>query len=867
MLWPTRTDWRNSAVGTVLAFAAFVVYTLLRNRLAGSSVVLHWDQLLLMAILVGAGILVTLQLMRRHQHRLLQQFARQIRSFRNNPAPHAGNLRDQPSPPDFAPLIAALEVLFESYRKSLSDRVTQNEALESLRSLLGRIDLERGQGPALSHRGNTTSRDMVARFTPNMHWLTATPTLQQFLGHAMSDLNGRPFADVVHPGDLESLQRAFGQAVQEGEAHNIQFRLSIRRLEETGISATPGRSAQRQMTAVPEERHVQVDMLTRYNELGIPLHVRCYLVDITDRIRAERELLRRTHELSRTNERLRRMNQDLQRLKESYRDLYHNAPVMYFSLDLNANFVTFNDTTLTTLGYTREDLFKRPYTRLLTPSSQRHFLQNRNAYQNPTEVETQWVKKDGTVIDVWIRSSPLYDETGRFVRSRSVAQDVTERNRLADELRQRGDALERAIAELRQINNALDEFTAVVSHDLKEPLRTMKAYSRFLAEQYADQLGPEGASYIDQLSQASQRMENLIKDLLTLAHAGEILSDPQTFDMTATLAMVCQDLDDLVQRKRAFVVLAGTLPTVAGDSQRVTQLLSNLISNGIKYNDSATPRVVIGWLAPSEPAVPSPETELVTFYVTDNGIGIDPGFHDQLFKLFRRGSNSDRYEGTGAGLAIAKKIVEAHGGRIWLESQPGQGSTFYFTLPCGQRPAEFSQVQRVLAGPRLLPRESGPVIQPRPEMESESTETLPDLDMPEVSAVEPPAAPRILLVEDMAEIALIARRLAQRAGYHMDWVTSAEAAWDHLHQHEPWPDLLLLDVHLPGMSGIELCKKLRQLPDLSHLTIALFSQLEAHEVASEDENAGADFILSKDLLCQAAAWQNKMDEILAVTRS
>jgi light-regulated signal transduction histidine kinase (bacteriophytochrome) len=272
----------------------------------------------------------------------------------------------------------------------------------------------------------------------------------------------------------------------------------------------------------------------------------------------------------------------------------------------------------------------------------------------------------------------VQDAQGRFVRSRSAAQDVTERNRLLGALLAKGRELEQANEQLRRTNQELDQFTYVVSHDLKEPLRTLEAFSSFLAQDYGDRLGPEGRGFIDHLVEASRRLAALISDLLLLSQVGRVINTPRPVDLRAAFATVVRDLHDLIQRREATVCLDASMddcPPVVGDPQRLMELLANLIGNGLKYNTSPRPQVVVG-LRPAEG-----DGRLVHFFVRDNGIGIDPQYHEQVFGMFRRLHHRDEYEGTGAGLAICKKIVEAHGGRIGVESRPGCGATFLFALP------------------------------------------------------------------------------------------------------------------------------------------------------------------------------------------
>src|SRR5262249_6866245 len=297
--------------------------------------------------------------------------------------------------------------------------------------------------------GCAPSHRLIARLSADLLWNYLTPALEELLGYSLEQLVGRPLIEVVHPEDAHKLVDSLQETLATGEGHNIIFR----------VRTAPGK-----------ERHVQMDVLTRYDDEAKPLRLRCHFIDIPQRVNTKRELRRRTAELSQTNTRLQRINVDLERLKESYRDLYHNGPVMYFSLDPQGRFVTCNETMIRVLGYGRKELYGQPYSRLLAPEVRARFLLDPTTFQKPGEVETRWVKQDGTVIDVWIRSAPLLDANGAFVRSRNAAQDVTERNCLANDLRTKAEELEKANGLLRRKNRELDEFTYVVSHDLKEPL-------------------------------------------------------------------------------------------------------------------------------------------------------------------------------------------------------------------------------------------------------------------------------------------------------------------------------------------------------------------------------------------------------------
>jgi PAS domain S-box-containing protein len=681
-------------LATALAVALFALYLLLRPYLRGALEARGWTVLApqpsVLELLGLAALLVfvpsaALVHSRAAHRRLLRQLRERVIALRQNPAPGAlHSLKELQQEPESAALLQELDTLAGSYRTALADLVDTRSELADRGPRTPPPVAPAPSAPAGSnsriypnlaaHYTVTSSRHrMVARLAPKLQWVAVTPPLLQLLHRDSRDLVARSFLEVVHPDDRAGLKQTFEEAIRDGEAHNVVFRI------------LPGKPTE---AAAAAERHLQADVMTCYTEAGVPLHFRCHFIDITDRVQTENELRRRTAELSQVNAQLVQINQELQRLKESYRDLYHQAPMLFFSVDAGGRMVACNQTMVGAIGCPREKLLNHPYTQLLTPKSRAAFLADPTVFQRPGELETQWVKQDGTIMEMWIATTTIRDEKGMFIRSRSAARDITEQKRLANALKAKAAEVAQANAHLRRVNQELEDFTYVVSHDLKEPLRTLEAFSNFLAHDYAGMLGEEGNEYLRHLIQASHRLGALIDDLLTLSRSGRVIHTPRPFAWDDLLQTVLADLRDLIDRQHATVRVEAPLPSAVGDPERVIQLLSNLIANGLKYNKNPHPEIVVGSVARpatsptgERPSGTVPTVAFVTLFVRDNGIGIDPMYHEQIFRMFRRLHRRDEVEGTGAGLAICKRIVEAHGGRIWVESQAGQGSTFFFTLP------------------------------------------------------------------------------------------------------------------------------------------------------------------------------------------
>jgi PAS domain S-box-containing protein len=491
----------------------------------------------------------------------LTEVARSMRQDRN-----AGQALTLPPTPELADLTREIAGLGRSQRpravtqaptrtareKPPPDRPPPRSTASMTRSGLfdGPPESDGALNPNMS--GDFSTIDMVNRLDPvGFRWIESSPAEQDFLGWTLAELRQKSFLDIVHPDDRPRAAHTLHEALERGESLGLIVRVR---------------------TANAKTRAVEVNVGARYGTTPAVSHLRCHLTDVSDKVRAERELKLRTQELTRVNEQLRKINRELEELKDRYTD------------------------------------------------------QNRR--------------------------------------------------------------LGEANVELSQRNRELDEFVYVVSHDLQEPLRTLVSFSGFLMKDYGDRLESDGKEYLRYLVEASRRMRAMIHGLLKLSRAGKVIGELAMVDLAELLAVTKADLGELLRTKNAQLRITNPLPEVWGDHARIGQLLANLIVNGIKYNQSSSPWVEVE--ANRDTGADSPghahESHLdshIVIAVKDNGIGIEPEYHKTIFQLFRRLHTHDEYEGTGVGLAICNKIVNALGGRIWVRSTPGEGSTFFIRLRSG----------------------------------------------------------------------------------------------------------------------------------------------------------------------------------------
>jgi PAS domain S-box-containing protein len=263
-----------------------------------------------------------------------------------------------------------------------------------------------------------------------------------------------------------------------------------------------------------------------------------------------------------------------------------------------------------------------------------------------------------------VSAAPLHDADGRLQGAVANFRDITERRRAAEQLAQ-------YVADLERSNRDLEEFAHVVSHDLREPLRTMRSYVQLIAKRLGKREDDELYLFIGFVIDATKRMQELIQGLLEYSRAGTRKQVLRAVDTQEVLAKALSNLHARIREVDATVT-HDSLPVVMGDEVQLVQIFQNLIENGIKFQDKRAPQVHVS---------AEEEGEYWAFTVQDNGIGIAPEDREHLFEIFQRLHSRDEYEGTGIGLAICKRIIERHGGRLWVDTNPQGGSEFKFTLP------------------------------------------------------------------------------------------------------------------------------------------------------------------------------------------
>jgi len=367
-----------------------------------------------------------------------------------------------------------------------------------------------------------------------------------------------------------------------------------------------------------------------------------------------------------------RAEEALKESEERYRDLFENASDLIQSVGPDGHFVYVNWAWREALRYTEAEISHLSFLDILSPKSHAHCIdifQGVMAGEKIDKVEAVFVTKDGKEIMVEGSINCRF-VNGKPIATRGIFRDITERKRAEAALQEVNAALRQSNEALRHSNEYLNQLAYAVSHDLQESLRMVIVYSQLLKKRYQGSLDGNADQFIADLVEGAQRMKMLLKDLLEYSRVANASEQPSApVDGNAALQQALSNLGAAIKQSRATIA-SDHLPTVRAHDTHLLQLFQNLVGNALKYRSTAPPRIQV--------SAKQEETEWV-FAVQDNGIGIDPQYTKQVFGIFTR-LHGHKYPGTGIGLAICQKIVERYGGRIWVESALGKGSTFYFTI-------------------------------------------------------------------------------------------------------------------------------------------------------------------------------------------
>ena len=354
---------------------------------------------------------------------------------------------------------------------------------------------------------------------------------------------------------------------------------------------------------------------------------------------------------------------------ERFRLVVEACPSGMIMIDADGKIVLINAEAERLFGYAREELFGRSIDILVPAMARPGHAKLRKEFVAAPEARRMGIgrdlygaRKNGTQIPIEIGLNPIQTSDGLMILS--AITDISERKRATEDLAKRSEQLERSNADLGQ-------FAHVASHDLQEPLRMVSSYTSLLAEHYKDRTDEKAEKCIRYVLDGANRMQQLIQDLLSYSRVDSQAELPVLINSEIVVRTALINLKVAIEESHAEIDF-DELPTVQADAVQLTQVFQNLIGNALKFYGERPPHIRIGAKLSDDRWV---------FEIEDNGIGIEKEYAERVFHMFQRLNERGRYEGSGIGLAIVKKIVERHSGRVWFESKPKIGTTFYFTIP------------------------------------------------------------------------------------------------------------------------------------------------------------------------------------------
>lgn len=481
------------------------------------------------------------------------------------------------------------------------------------------------------------SNDLCLIANEQGYFETITPKVEEVLGYSNREITETPFIQLVHPDDISSTLLVYDEL--KAGATVINFVNRYRKKDGTYLwfdwNASPN----------PETHKLY-----------------CIARDITERKLLEEKLKQFNRELEKSVE---EKTKEVIEKEQQYRFLLQNMREGIQVIGYDWRYLFLNNSVVHQSKYSNEELLGH------TMMEKYPGIENTELFKTlqrcmkeriATVFENEFTFPNGT--KEWFELSIQPIPEGLFI----LSMDITKRKRAEANLK-------KYMEELKISNSELERFAYVASHDLQEPLRMVSSFLNLLEEELEGKLNESSKEYISYAVDGAARMKTLVNDLLLYSRVGANKEDFTPTDLNEVMGYVTRVLQEDIEKNRA-VITVRPLPVITANKTLISQLFTNLVSNALKYHGDKVPKIEVGY---------TEEPGNYIFYVKDNGLGIDPKFFDKIFIIFQRLHNKNEYSGTGIGLAICKKIVEIHNGKIWLNSRAGKGSTFYFSLPKGQQ--------------------------------------------------------------------------------------------------------------------------------------------------------------------------------------
>ena len=447
-------------------------------------------------------------------------------------------------------------------------------------------------------------------------------------------------AQLVHHEYLMATLQSFGLLQEVGILKNFKTKINIK----SGGS-----------------RFVQVNANLIYDASGMPIAAQGVLRDVTNEEEVSAILEEQKEALKDSQKRLEAVISDLQAQKEKYSSIIANMNLGLVEVDNEDLVQLVNKSFCTLSGYTEKELYGNKLGQLLHVSDPKIILvHQKNRLKGISDTYEVNVQVKGGQKKHWLISgAPRYNEKGQVIGSIGIHLDITEQYELSEQK-------EQLIKDLESSNEGLQEYAHIVSHDLKSPLRSISALASWLEEDFGDKLGPAGLSQLNLMQDKIASMDQLITGILRYSSIG---SEKARFEICPTLELIQQLKATIYWPEQIALRFNGTMPSIKADKTQLQQLFQNLLSNAISHMDKPKGQIEIGYNVLGD---------LHEFSVKDNGIGIPKAYKEKIFEIFETlesGKGS-----SGIGLSIVKKIVQLHGGTIWVKSEYGAGATFYFTI-------------------------------------------------------------------------------------------------------------------------------------------------------------------------------------------